>query len=47
MSELHVIKSKLSELLDENNRVSEIERLERDEFVIDIDRQNRFNEKGE
>ena len=38
MSELNVIRSKLFELLDENNRVSEIERLDRDEFVIDIDK---------
>ena len=38
MSELEVIKSKLNELLDENDRVTEIERLERDEFVIDVEK---------
>ena len=47
MSELNVIRSKLSELLDENSRVSEIERLDRDEFVIDIDKQAQFNVEGE
>jgi hypothetical protein len=47
MSELNVIKSKLNELLDENNRVSEIERLERDEFVIDIEKQARSLDEGE
>lgn len=38
MSELSVIKGKLTELLDENERVTDIERLERDEFVIDTDK---------
>ena len=47
MSELNVIRSKLNELLEENNRVADIERLERDEFVIDIDKQNQFSEQGE
>ena len=37
MSELNVIRQKLNELLDENDRVTEIERLERDEFVIDVE----------
>ena len=40
MSELNVIKTKLNELLDENERVTEIERLERDEFVIDVDKRD-------
>lgn len=40
MSELNIIRSKLNELLDENARVSEIEKLERDAFVIDIEKQD-------
>ena len=40
MSELNVIKTKLGELLEENERVTDIERLERDEFVIDIDKRD-------
>ena len=47
MSELNVIKSKLGELLEENERVTEIERLERDEFVIDIDKRDTVNDEGE
>jgi len=47
MSELNVIKSKLKELLEENNTVSEIERLERDDFVIDVERQERVINDGE
>lgn len=36
MEQLGVIQKKLKELLTENDRVTEIERLERDDFVIDI-----------
>ena len=37
MQELKVIKGKLSDLLVENEKVTEIERLERDDFVIDVE----------
>jgi mevalonate pyrophosphate decarboxylase len=47
MSELEVIKTKLNELLEENERVTEIERLERDEFVIDVEKQDQVNADGE
>ncbi len=47
MSELEVIKSKLNELLDENERVTDIEKLERDEFVIDVEKQDSVNAEGE
>lgn len=47
MSELNVIRSKLNELLEENERVTDIERLEREEFVIDVEKENRVNEQGE
>jgi hypothetical protein len=38
MYELNAIKSKLYELLDENDRVTDIEKLNRDEFVIDVEK---------
>lgn len=38
MQELSVIKHKLGDLLKENEKVTDIERLDRDEFVIDVDR---------
>lgn len=47
MSELNVIRQKLNELLDENERVTDIEKLERDEFVIDIESQEQVNVEGE
>ena len=47
MQELNVIKSRLFELLDENEKVSEIERLERDDFVIDVDKRDEMVEDGE
>jgi len=47
MSELEVIKQKLNELLDENERVTDIEKLERDEFVIDVEKRDKVNEDGE
>lgn len=34
-------------MLDENERVTEIERLERDEFVIDVEKRDNVNEEGE
>jgi len=36
MEQLLVIQKKLKDLLGDNDRVTEIERLERDEFVIDL-----------
>lgn len=33
--------------MEENERVTDIEKLERDEFVIDIDKQNDVNDDGE
>jgi hypothetical protein len=38
MQELKVIKGKLVDLLAENEKVTDIERLERDDFVIDVER---------
>lgn len=42
MEQLGMIQSKLKELLHENNTVTEIEKLERDEFVIDVEKQDQF-----
>jgi hypothetical protein len=39
MEQLTVIQKKLRDLLAENERVTEIEKLERDEFVIDVQKQ--------
>ena len=47
MSELNIIKSKLNELLEENERVTDIEKLERDEFVIDVEKRDTVNTEGE
>lgn len=47
MSELNVIKTKLNELLEHNDRVTDIEKLERDEFVIDVDKQVEVSNEGE
>lgn len=47
MSELEVIRQKLHELLDENDRVTDIEKLERDEFVIDVEKRDKVNDEGE
>ncbi len=38
MQELKVIKGKLNDLLAENEKVTDIERLERDDFVIDVEK---------
>lgn len=47
VGELSQIKDKLNALLAENERVTDIERLERDEFVIDVARQQRVVDEGE
>ena len=47
MRELNGIKENLRELLDNNSRVTDIEKLERDEFVIDVNKQAMLVEKGE
>lgn len=47
MDELEIIQRKLKELLNENDKVVDIEKLERDEFVIDVERQQEFIELGE
>ena len=47
MAELSVIRTKLNELLQENEKVTEIEKLERDEFVIDVERSEKVNQEGE
>lgn len=47
MNELEIIQHKLKDLLNENERVVEIEKLERDEFVVDVERQQEFIENGE
>lgn len=47
MIELNVIKQRLQELLKENERVTDIERLERDEFIVDISKQTEFLKNGE
>ena len=47
MHELNGIKENLKMLLDENERVTEIEQLDRDEFVIDIARKNKREKQGD
>jgi hypothetical protein len=47
VADLSKIKDKLLALLAENERVSDIERLERDEFVIDVIRKDRVYSEGE
>lgn len=47
MEQLGAIQSKLKELLHENNTVTEIEKLERDEFVIDVEKQDQFIQEGD
>ena len=47
MQELKVIKGKLVDLLAENEKVTDIERLERDDFVIDVERSEQINQEGE
>lgn len=47
MGDLVKIRNKLQELLQENDSVTEIEKLERDDFVIDIEKRDHFEEQGE
>ena len=47
MHELNGIKTSLMDLIDENNRVTEIETLDRDEFVIDVARKNKLEKQGD
>jgi hypothetical protein len=47
MNELAKIQTKLHEILAENEKVVDIEKLERDEFVVDVERQLEFIELGE
>lgn len=47
VQDLGKIKDKLLALLAENERVTDIERLERDEFVIDVPRKDRVFSEGE
>ena len=47
MGDLVKIRNKLQELLQENDSVTEIEKLERDEFVIDIEKRDHFEDQGE
>ena len=42
-----MLQKKLKELLSENERVTEIEMLERDEFVIDLLKQRQFVDEGD
>ena len=47
MKELNQIKENLRELLDENERVTDIEKLDRDEFVIDVERKKNLEKQGD
>jgi hypothetical protein len=47
MKELSKIKDGLMTLIAENDRCTKIEKLERDEFVIDINRRDQINEEAE
>lgn len=47
MIELNVIKQRLQELLKENERVTDIECLERDDFIVDVYKQDEFVKNGE
>ena len=44
MGDLVKIRNKLQELLRENESVTEIEKLDRDEFVIDIEKRDHFED---
>jgi hypothetical protein len=46
-AELEVIRKKLNDLLLENEKVTDIEKLQRDDFVIDIERSDQINKEGE
>lgn len=45
LADLSKIRDKLTSLLNENHHVTDIEKLERDEFVIDQGREVRYNEE--
>lgn len=45
--ELENIRKRLHDLLAENEKVTDIERLQRDDFVIDVERTQQINEEGE
>ena len=47
MLELMEIKKGLMTLLSENERVTDLERLDRDEFVIDVKRKDQVYDEGE
>jgi len=47
VTELTQIKDNLMTLLAENEQATEIEQLERDEFVIDIERRDRIEKEGD
>lgn len=47
MEQLLVIQKKLKELLSENEHVTDIERLDRNEFVVDLQRQKQFIDEGD
>jgi len=47
MQELTVIRKRLMDLLDENSKVTDIEKLERDEFVVDTEKQKAMVEEGD
>jgi len=47
MSDLNKIKDKLMSLLEENERVTDIERLDRDEFVVDVPRKEKVVAEGD
>ena len=47
MKELGAIKDNLRSLLDENDRVTDIEKLDRDEFVIDVAKKTNLEKQGD
>jgi len=47
VGDLTLVKDKLFALLAENERVTDIERLDRDEFIIDVERKDKVFEEGE
>lgn len=47
MGELNQIKGNLHQLLGENDNVTDIEKLDRDEFVIDVVKADELWKKGE
>ena len=47
MRELNGIKTNLRELLEENDRVTDIEQLERDDFVVDVQRKELLEKQSD